>query len=356
MLSLILCVAMLGTVLAACGGSSSAPASSAPASSAPASSAPSSSAPASSAPASNPEADKFPERTIEVVSQFGAGGGTDIYIRSIAVDAGKLLGQPVVHISAKGGGGVVAWDRFSTQPADGYTVYAIGPEQILMHAWGQLDLGQIIPVINSQLDTGFLYSLKGSQFTDIDSVVEYAKANPGKLNVAYTNPASFDEVLLGMWCKAAGIEITYVPYGSGSDAIAALMGGHVDILYEEVGPARASIDSGDFIPLVAFTDEPITGYDIVKDVPTSVSKGWDVTIGRWRGLAVKEGTDPAIIEKLYNAFAESMTMDTYKQVEKDNMLDIRPGLMNGEEFSAFIQSEIEKYTAIINELGIKPAA
>ena len=332
-ISLILCVAMLSFSFAGCGERSSEFASN-----------------------SEYSVGDYPARTIEVVSQFGSGGGTDIYIRSIAVDAGKLLGQSVVHISSKGGGGVVAWDRFNTQPADGYTLYAIGPEQILMHVWGQLDLDEIVPVINSQLDTGFLYSLKGSQFTDIDSVVEYAKASPGKLNVAYTNPASFDEVLLGMWAKAAGIEITYVPYGSGSDAIAALMGGHVDILYEEIGPARSNIDSGDFIPLVAFTDKPLEGYDFVKDVPTSISKGWDVTIGRWRGLAVKKGTDPAIIEALYKAFAKSMEMDTYKQVEKDNMLDIRPGLMNGEEFSAFIQSEIESYTAIINELGIKPAS
>ena len=330
MLSLFLCVAMIGAAFTGCGGSE--------------------------ASSSGGAADKYPERTIEVVSQFGSGGGTDIYIRSIAVDAGKLLGQSVVHISAKGGGGVVAWDRFNSQPADGYTIYAIGPEQIMMQVWGQIDMGEVIPVINNQLDTGFLYSLKGSQFTDIDSVVAYAKANPGKLNVAYTNPASFDEVLLGMWAKAAGIEITYVPYGSGSDAIAALMGGHVDILYEEIGPARASIDSGDFIPLVAFTDKPIEGYDFVKNVPTSVSKGWDVTIGRWRGLGVKKGTDPAIIEKLVAAFEEASTMDTYKQVEKDNMLDIRPGLMKGDEFAAFIQSEIETYTEIINDLGMKPAS
>ena len=134
------------------------------------------------------------------------------------------------------------------------------------------------------------------------------------------------------------------------------MGGHVDILYEEIGPARASIDSGDFIPLVAFTDKPIEGYDFVKDVPTSVSKGWDVTIGRWRGLGVKKGTDPAIIQKLCDAFEKSMSMDTYKQVEKDNMLDIRPGLMKGNEFAAFIQSEIESYSAITEELGMKPAA
>ncbi len=329
-LSLILCVAMFAMALAGCGGSSGGDKAEDP-------------------------AGGYPERTIEVVSQFGSGGGTDIYIRSIAVDASKLLGQQVVHISAKGGGGVVAWDRFNSQPADGYTLYAIGPEQVFMHVWGQLDLGELVPVINSQLDTGFLYSLKGSQFTDIDSAVEYAKANPGKLNIAYTNPASFDEVLLAMWAKAAGIEINGVPYGSGSDAIAALMGGHVDLLYEEIGPARASIDSGDFIPLVAFTDKPVEGYDIVKDVPTSVSKGWDVTIGRWRGLAVKKGTDPAIIEKLYNAFAESMTMDTYKQVEKDNMLDIRPGLMNGEEFQKFIDSEVESYRAIMEEIDMKPA-
>jgi len=310
---------------------------------------------AAAAPAGGGEADKYPERTIEAVSQFGSGGGTDIYIRSIAVDAGKLLGQQIIHVSSKGGGGMVAWDRFYSQPADGYTLYAIGPEQIFMHIWGQIDMNEVVPIINNQLDTGFLYALKGSKFTTIDEVVEYAKANPGQVNIAYTNPASFDEVLLAMWQKAAGIEINGVPYGSGSDAIAALMGGHVDLLYEEVGPAVASIESGDFIPLVAFTDTPITTYDLVKDVPTATSKGWDVTIGRWRGFGVKKGTPQAIIDKLVDAFEKSSTMDTYKQVEKDNMLDIRNGLMKGEEFQKFIDSEIEKYKVIMEEANIKPA-
>ncbi len=341
----ILAASMLA-MLVGCSGGSTAATTAAPAAAAPA---------AQAAPAAGGAADKYPERTIEAVSQFGSGGGTDIYIRAIAVDAGKLLGQQIIHVSSKGGGGMVAWDRFYSQPADGYTLYAIGPEQIFMHIWGQIDMNEVVPVINNQLDTGFLYALKGSKFTNIDEVVEYAKANPGQVNIAYTNPASFDEVLLAMWQKAAGIEINGVPYGSGSDAIAALMGGHVDLLYEEVGPAVASIESGDFIPLVAFTDTPITTYELVKDVPTSVSKGWDVTIGRWRGFGVKKGTPQEIIDKLVDAFEKSAGMDTYKQVEKDNMLDIRPGLMKGEEFQKFIDSEIEKYKVIMEEANIKPA-
>ena len=126
---------------------------------------------ATAAPAGGGEADKYPERTIEAGSQFGSGGGTDIYIRSIAVDAGKLLGQQIIHVSSKGGGGMVAWDRFYSQPADGYTLYAIGPEQIFMHIWGQIDMNEVVPIINNQLDTGFLYALKGGKFKTIDEVV-----------------------------------------------------------------------------------------------------------------------------------------------------------------------------------------
>ncbi|MGI6028286.1 MAG: Bug family tripartite tricarboxylate transporter substrate binding protein [Candidatus Heteroscillospira sp.] len=340
LLSMLLCVVMLGAMLAGCN-DNSAPATGSPESNAP----------------SNESADAYPSRPIEVISQFGAGGGTDIFIRAVGVDAGKLLGQSVVPISATGGGGLVAYDRFSTQPADGYTLYAIGPEQVFMHVWDQLNFEEELePVIRCQMDTSFLYAKKGSQFTDIDTVVEYAKANPGKLNVAITGAASYDEVLVNMWAKAAGIDINLVVFGSGSESIAALLGGHVDILHEEIGPARSLIDSGDAVPLVAFTDEPITNYDIVKDVPTSVSKGWDVTIGRWRGFAVKKGTDPAIIEKLYDAFSKAMEGEIYQANEKENMLDIRPGLMNGEDFKEFIQSEIDAYSVVMDELDIKPAA
>jgi tripartite-type tricarboxylate transporter receptor subunit TctC len=152
----------------------------------------------------------------------------------------------------------------------------------------------------------------------------------------------------------AGIEVSVVPYPSGSEAIAALMGGHVHVLFEEIGPKRAFVDSGDFTPIMAFLDRRVYEYDFVADVPSTYELGWEVQLGRWRGMMVRNGTDPEIIQILFDALSEAMNSPLYLEHEAEGMLDIRPGLLGPEEFGEFLRAELEAYRPVIYALDMFP--
>jgi len=131
--------------------------------------------------------DKYPSRTIEVINQFGPGGGTDIFVRGIAVGASKALKQSVIPISVTGGGGVAATERFLKEPADGYTLRATGPEQVINHLMGREDLTKMVPIIRCQMDQSTFSVKADSQFKTIQDVVDYAKANLSAISFHYSS-------------------------------------------------------------------------------------------------------------------------------------------------------------------------
>jgi putative tricarboxylic transport membrane protein len=294
------------------------------------------------------EEGEFPSRTIEIINQFGPGGGTDIFVRTLGTAATDILRVPVISVNITGGGGVAATEEFLRRPADGYNIRAIGPEQVINQLMGREDLSQMVPLMRCQYDQSILSVKKGGKFNTIQDVVEYAKANPGALTVAGTDAAGYDEVLVSMWAQQAGIEVKYVSFSSGAEANAAVLGGHVDVLHEELGPMRSLIRSGDVIPTVIFLEERT---DLLPDVPTAKELGWDVTIGRWRGLAVKAGTPEEHMQILHDAFKEAMDSAIYKAMAEENMLNIRPGYLGSEDFKKFIDQELTIYEDVLKSLG-----
>ena len=300
---------------------------------------------------------EFPSRPIEVVIQFGAGGGSDLYIRAIAVDGARILDQPVHPLSVTGGGGLPAWERFRTQSADGYTLFGLGPEQIIQHNLGMIDLfADAEPLMRSQSDI-FIYFARqdDARFPDIESVIAYARANPGMLTLAGTFPASFDEIHVSLFAYEHGLNINYVPYSSASEAFAAVLGGHVDILGEEIGPAIGLVEAGNLRPLIAFIDMDRVDHPALYGVPTSQSLGWShgLSMGRWRGLAVPRGTPADVKATLVRAFQQAHGLEFYVNFERDNLLDIRPGFMGTAEFTQFVRNEIELYGRIMDVVGMR---
>ena len=292
-------------------------------------------------------AQDFPSRPVEVVHQFGPGGGTDLFVRAVAGPFREITGHNMVSVSVQGGGGIPAVTNFLQRPADGHSMMATGPEQVINHVLGRMDLADLRHVSRVQFDQGLYLVTPDSPFQTIEDLLEAARAAPGSLSIAVTGTAGFDDVLVGKWGLESGAELSTVPF-SAAEAISNTLGGHVDLLFEEYGPVRGLIESGDLIPLVQFTEERIA---VLPDVPTARELGYDVTLGRWRGFSLQTGDDPAHAEAMFELVAQAVDTDAYRQVEEDNALQFRSVLLNPEEFAAFIEQEIEIYTTVLRELG-----
>ncbi|MDF2035840.1 tripartite tricarboxylate transporter substrate binding protein [Cytobacillus oceanisediminis] len=294
-------------------------------------------------------AGNYPERDIEIVVGWGAGGGTDTFARSIAKEMSEILGVNINVVNLPGASGANAGDHTARQPADGYTIWAISSNYPINVARNTTphDLSKYKAIGRVQQDTMSLQVLKGKKFTDYEDFVKQAKDNPGKISVGGTGAVGFDELVLRQFEEKAGIKLNYISYEDAGEMHAALLGGHIDSMLEEIGPSIAQIDEKSVEMLLAFTDKKLEGFD---ETPISTEKGIDLIDGQERGLLVHSDTPDEVVEVLQNALEKAKDSEDYKKYEKDSYLHLRDGWLNGEEFKKNLEKNIQTYQTIVEGL------
>lgn len=292
----------------------------------------------------------YPNGNIELVVGWGAGGGTDLFARSIAAPLSKILNTNVVVVNLPGASGAVAGDYIAQHPADGQTIWAMTSNYPVNVAAQKTPYGldAYDTVVRMQHDTAAIWVRKDSRFKTVEDLVAYAKANPGKLTTGGTGSASYDEVMEVMTMEAMGIDMQYVPYESAGKMQAALLGGGIDCLFDEFGPMSGYLKDGSARPLVVLSDNRVSGF---PDLPCTKEKGWNVNIGIWRGVLVKKGTDPTIVLALAEALAKAAQDPSYQKIVKESYLDLRPGYLNSSDFHTFLGNEIKQFSATMKKLG-----
>lgn len=296
---------------------------------------------------SNP-ADNYPTRNIEILVGHGAGGGSDLFARAIAKEMEKILGVNIIVINQPGGAGVIAKQNAALAPADGYTLVVFSSFPYTTAAGTNPNgLDKLIPIARVQADT-FAVQVRPDRFKNLDEFIAAAKANPGQITIGGTGSMGADEVHAAMFAHMAGIELNYIPIDGAGLMHAELLGGHIDAMIEEIGPAIAYIESGDVIPIVIFNAERLEDF---PDVPTTVEYGWDLTTGVERALAIRADAPSEIIAKLESAIKQAMETPTYKEYEKQSFLHLRPGWMGSAEYTAKLEQDIAKFKAVLEELN-----
>jgi putative tricarboxylic transport membrane protein len=290
----------------------------------------------------------YPTREIEVVVQYPVGGGSDIFIRSLMMPARKYLKVTIQFTNLAGGGGVRASNYVLSRPADGYTIYTFNPEQIINTIFGREDYRKFVPLCNIQQDQSVLCVMGESPFKTIQDLMRYAKENPGKLRFTGTSEGSPDEVIVMLFSKKAGIKVKYLPFDAASESHASVLRGQVEVLHEEPGVIMSLIESNKLKPLIVFTEKRLEAF---PNVPTARELGYDITLGRWRGLCMKKGTSQKIINYLAEVFKKCTGDPSYKTIAHSNLLDLRPGWKDPEEYGKFWNEEYSRYYEILKELG-----
>lgn len=291
----------------------------------------------------------YPTGNIELVVGWGAGGGTDNFARAIAEPMSRILGQTITVVNMPGASGANAGDYVTRQPADGYTLWAISSNYPLNVALGRTphDLSAYIPVARVQHDVGTLQVTADSGYETIDDLIEAAKNKPGQITVGGTGAMGFDEIIVRMFEREVGVEFNYVPYEDAGQMRAALLGGHIDAMFEEFGPTIALIEEGSIVPLIAFAEGKIEEF---PDVPTAVERGWNITDGQARGILAPAGTPQEIIDLLEEVIEQAKDDPKYKEYEQNNFLHLRPGYLNSADFTSYLDSAINNFSEIVESL------
>lgn len=298
--------------------------------------------------ASNDGSD-FPTRDIELVVGFGAGGGTDVFARAMGKELSEILDVNVNVVNQEGASGVVGGEYVASQPADGYTIWAISSFPVTTAAGANKNgLDVMKPIARIQSDT-FTFQVKkdNGKFESIDELVEYAKENPTEVRLGGTGSLGMDEITAKRIMEEIGIEMNYVPFENAGQMHAALLGGHIDVILEEIAPTIAQIEAGEIIPIVLFSEEKAEAF---PELPTAAEKGWTIFDGIERGFVMKRDTPDEVFEKIESAVKQAAETETYKNYETESYLDLRDGWLGSSDYEARLESSIADYADVLSSM------
>jgi len=259
-------------------------------------------------------AQEYPTKPVTLIIPFGPGGGHDLLFRAVTSVAADYLGQPVLIKLMPGGGGAIGADLAAKAPPDGYTLFAGGntPSTTLPAIEGRgKGPDQMEAVCRVNYNPTIMVSRPDAPFKTWKQMMEWVKANPGKLVVGTPGPWSPPDVVWKHFMREAGISVKLVPHDGGGPVIIALLGGHID-----VGSALPIIyspykNTGKILALLTLEEKRLAD---LPDVPTSIEEAIPGAatinlLGRsWRGVMAPKGTPRPIIDKVAVAF-KKMTED-----------------------------------------------
>ncbi len=246
----------------------------------------------------------YPERPIMMMVSYGAGGATDFQARIVTMTAGNedALGMPIAILNKPGAGGRVGWNWLATQAeADGYTLGAYNiPHFIAQSIKGGVEYSaeSFEPIANWGADPAVFVVGKDSEFNSMNDVVEFAKANPGKLTFSGAGLFVGHHIAALQLEKASGAKLAYIPNNKGgAGAMKAVIAGEVMGGVNNLSDAFRAREAGNVKILGVFDLER---NDFLPDVPTLKEQGYEIDNAsvNFRGVMVPKGTPQGIIDKL----------------------------------------------------------
>ncbi|GGX08471.1 hypothetical protein GCM10007242_12890 [Pigmentiphaga litoralis] len=296
----------------------------------------------------------YPDHAIRLIVPAPPGDGTDILARSVGKVLGERLGQSVVIENRPGAGGGIAADAVAKAAPDGYTLmmgnassHAVTPGLYKKLSWDPVKDFTPIALIASAPNV--LVVNPNLPVKNIQEFIAYAKANPGKLNIASGGNGSLSHLSAELFNSMAGTQITHVPYKGAAPAVTALMGGEVSALLINIPTVTQHIASGKLRGLAVSGK---TRSPQLPDLPTlneAGLKGYDTEA--WFGLFAPARTPAAVITKL-QAYTRASLAEPAVQTQMRNMGAVKSDLQ-GAAFATFMQQDLNKYGAIIKSANVQ---
>ena len=251
----------------------------------------------------NAAEEKYPNRAIEVIVTYSAGGGTDIRIRTLAPFLEKELGVPIVIINKGEAGGVVGWTAIAKAKPDGYTIGTINlPGIVGTYVTDRLkfDPRTSFKLLgNIAIDHNSIAVRSDSKLNNMTDLVKYLKQNPEGLSYGVTGTVSFDALTALSVEKSGDVKFRIVNFKGGKDAITALLGGHIDMVGLSVSEGYEYVKGGELKLLGIGGDER---YPELPNTPTFKEQGIDMYVtSSTQGLQITAGADDKIVSRLREA-------------------------------------------------------
>ncbi|MGH9805833.1 MAG: tripartite tricarboxylate transporter substrate binding protein [Terriglobia bacterium] len=296
-------------------------------------------------------AETYPTKPVTFVVPFPAGGRTDLAARLITQILERHLGAPTVVVNKAGAGGVLGAKEVSRARADGYTLgfFSTGvlTAQYTVPTPTDLKDYDLVAIVN--VDPAAIAVSEQAPWKTIRELVDYARANPGKLRIGAQLGASA-QVFAAAFVHAAGIKVTYVPFKGDADAAIAVAGGHIDMHVGVPVAYKSLVEAGKLRILGVAADRRSPLY---KNIPTWKEQGIDVVITSFHGVFAPHGTPSDVLKTLETAIQKTMAeRDLQDKMEAAGLGVVYLG---GKDAAAYVAQQDVTYRTLIRELGMMMA-
>jgi tripartite-type tricarboxylate transporter receptor subunit TctC len=297
---------------------------------------------------------QYPNKPVKIIVPFAPGGNVDITARLVAPGLSEALGQPVVVENKPGAGGTIGADLVAKSPADGYTLlmgsnstFSVAPSLYPKNPYNPLrDYAPVIMIASAPF---VLVTHPGLAAKDAHELVALAKASPGKLTMSSAGTGSSNHLVGELFQEISGARFTHIPYKGSGQALTDLMGGQVNLHFDQITSAASHIQGGKLRPLLVTAR---TRVPMLPDVPTAGEAGYPAfEATNVTGLIAPAGTPREVIDRL-NAATQKVIAQA---AVREKFAGIGASATGGtpEEFAAYIREDLSKWTRIVKDANVK---
>lgn len=295
---------------------------------------------------------KYPNRPVQLICPWAAGGGTDRIARLVATLLEKEVGQPVTVVNRTGGGGAVGHTAGATAGPDGHTLTLVTIEITQMHWMGltPLTYKDFTPVALLNIDPAGVQVAANSDWKSLKGLLDYVKANPGKAKASGTAKGGVWDIARAGMLKTVGLPVDampWVPSTGAATGLQELVAGGVQVVTASLPEGGPLIEAGKVRPLAIMADQR---DPVFPNVPTLKEQGIGWTMGAWRGVALPKGSSPEHVAVLEKALDKIVKSADFTDFMKKNGFGIlwKPAA----DYGKFMAEQDEAMGKLMKEVGL----
>jgi len=295
-----------------------------------------------------------PNKPIEFVTHTGPGGGGDVFARAIAaaMEKEKLMPVRMQVINKTGGGGATAMAYLAEKQGDTHTIATftgVWFTNPIMRAEAKITMKDLTPVVRLVLEPGMIVVKNDAPYKTLKDFIDAAKQSPGQLKQSAGSLGSRDWLVRQLLMKHTGANWAYISFPGGGERIAALLGGHVNMMVIEPQEAGEHIRAGNMRVVAAISEQRIAAF---PNAPTIKEAGFDVpNVPQPRGIIAPPGIPADVVAYWEDLFAKFVKTPSWRKYLEDQLFD--DGFQRSAELNKFIDQYSEVTRGILREGGVK---
>jgi tripartite-type tricarboxylate transporter receptor subunit TctC len=295
----------------------------------------------------------YPNKPIRLVVPFPAGGSVDMVARMVGKKLSDSMGQPVLVDNRAGASGNIGMDFVAKSPPDGYTLLmASAALTANAHLYAKMSfdpLADLQPVIRVADQPNVLVVNPSLGVKNVHELIALAKSKPGKLTFGSAGLGAAQQMAAEIFMMKTGTQMLHVPYKGGAPALADLVGGQIDLMFETSPTAVPFVTAGKLVGLAVTTPRRLSTLPNLPTVAEAGVPGYEAYT--WLGVVAPAGTPKDVVARLNAEVKKAMTPEFRAELTKINLIPVGD---TPDEFTAFVKADSANYANIVKQARIQP--